>query len=91
MQQQLTGNGTFGKLTIDNNYGITVPPGNELTIVDTLKMDGGLFDIGKNLLKLEVNAGIDSATSFSSTNMCSLNSYEISTIFASIKYNHQIR
>jgi hypothetical protein len=55
LQQELTGDGTFGKLTIDNNYGILVPPGNEFTVTDTLKMDGGLFDIGKNLLNLGLN------------------------------------
>ncbi len=72
-QQQLTGNGTFGKLTINNANNILVPLGNEFTITDTLKMQQGVFYIGSNLLTLEENAVIEEASPFSETNMIQTN------------------
>jgi hypothetical protein len=72
-EQELTGDGTIGKLTVNNNYGITVAAGNEFTITDTLKMDGGLLDIGNNLLVLGLNTAIEEATPYSATNMIQTN------------------
>jgi len=69
--QQLSGNGMFGKLTISND--VTVPLGNDITITDTLKLNGGIFSIGKNMLSLGLNAGIEEAVAFSATNMIQTN------------------
>lgn len=67
--QTLTGNGTFGKLTIFNSNGVNVPVGNQLTISNSLKMNGGVFNIGKNRLDLGPNAIIENPVPFSATNM----------------------
>jgi hypothetical protein len=71
--QILTGNGTFGKLTLNNSNGISVPIGNSLKITNSLKMKNGIFNIGKNLLDLGVNAIIEQASPFSKTNMIQTN------------------
>lgn len=70
-EQQLSGSGTFGKITISNN--VTVPLGNDLTITDNLKMNGGVFTIGKNLLTLNLGAVIEETVAFSSSNMIQTN------------------
>ncbi len=72
-EQELTGSGTFGKLSINNSSGILVPLGNNLTISDTLKLMDGVIAIGKNLLTLSVNAEIEEANPFSATNMIQTN------------------
>jgi hypothetical protein len=71
--QTLTGNGTFGKLTINNLNGIEVPVANQFKITNSLKMQSGVFNIGKNLLDLGVNAAIEQASPFSNTNMITTN------------------
>lgn len=71
--QILTGNGTFGKLTINNPSGVDVPVGNQLKITNSLKMKAGIFNIGKNLLDLGVDALIERAAPFSVTNMITTN------------------
>lgn len=71
--QTLTGNGTFGKLTINNLNGVSVPVGNQFLISRSLKMQSGVFNIGKNLLDIGVNAVIEEASPFSSTNMIETN------------------
>ncbi len=71
--QLATGNGTLGKLTIDNASGIEMPLGNSYTITDGLQLNNGIFEIGKNLLKLEVGADIIPGNPFSSSNMISTN------------------
>ncbi|SDB81330.1 beta strand repeat-containing protein [Williamwhitmania taraxaci] len=71
--QILTGNGTFGKLTINNLNGIDVPVANQFKIINSLKMQSGVFNIGKNLLDLGVSASIEQASPFSNTNMITTN------------------
>jgi hypothetical protein len=72
-QQELSGDGTFGKLTINNANGILVPLGNEITITDTLEMRQGVFYIGKNLLTIGLNGNIKEASTYSGTNMIQTN------------------
>ncbi len=72
-QQVATGNGTIGKLTIDNASGVEMPLGNSYTITDELELTSGVFEIGKNLLKLEVGADVIAGNPFSETNMISTN------------------
>ena len=72
-QQIMTGDGTFGKLTINNANGIDVPVGNELTINDYLKLESGIFDIGGNLLTLNINCVIQEANPFGANNMIQTN------------------
>jgi hypothetical protein len=71
--QILTGNGTFGKLTINNASGVNLPVGNQLTITNSLKMQAGVLDIDKNLLSLAVGAVIEQASPFSANNMIQTN------------------
>ena len=71
--QTLTGNGIFGKLTINNLNGVNIPIGNQLQITRSLKMQSGVLNIGKNLLDLGVNALIEEASPFSNTNMVETN------------------
>jgi len=72
-KQYATGNGTLGKLTINNGNSINMPIGNSYTITNELKLTNGVFDIGKNLLKLEVGADVVAGNPFSETNMISTN------------------
>ncbi|MBN1115762.1 MAG: hypothetical protein JXA77_01045 [Bacteroidales bacterium] len=72
-EQELTGSGIFGKLTVNNPSGVTLPLGNNFTITDTLKLSNGVFGIGKNLLTLEVDAEIEEDNPFSATNMIQTN------------------
>jgi hypothetical protein len=72
--QVLTGNGTFGKLTINNLNGVNIPIGNHLTVTQKLVMSGGILNIGKNLFDIGVNGVIEPAiVPFSKTNMIETN------------------
>lgn len=71
--QTITGSGTYAKLTTDNGNGILVPTGNTLTITEQLKMQAGVLDIGKNLIKIGENAQILEANVFSNNNMIQTN------------------
>ena len=71
--QVLTGNGTFGKLTINNPNGISIPVGNQFTISRSLKMQAGVLNIGKNLLEIGLDAVIEQSSPFSVTNMIETN------------------
>ncbi len=71
--QILEGNGTFGKLTISNAEGVSIPVGNQVTITRALKMEAGVFNIGSNLLDLGAAAVIEEASTFSATNMIETN------------------
>ncbi len=71
--QILSGNGIFGKLTINNSNGVTIPIGNQLLITRSLKMQAGVLNIGKNLLDIGLNAVIEEASPFSNTNMIETN------------------
>jgi hypothetical protein len=72
-QQELTGNSTFGKLSIHNSQGVYIPEGNEFTISQELQLIEGVLDIGKNLLIIEENAQIIEANAFSENNMIQTN------------------
>jgi hypothetical protein len=88
--QVLSGNGVFGKLTINNTTGVHVPIGNELTITNSLRMERGVFNIDRNLLLLGGNCEIEevsgiapfSASKMIQTNM-SFTDNGIKKIFAS--------
>ena len=72
--QNIYGNGTLGMFTISNASGTLVETGNELTITDGLNLNGGLLDVGANLLNLGVDARIIEGKQFDNTNMIRTNS-----------------
>lgn len=72
-EQDLTGSGVFGKITVNNPAGVFLPLGNNFTVTDTLKLSSGVFAIGRNLLTLTVNAVIEEDNPFSATNMIQTN------------------
>ena len=68
--QELTGGGTFAKLTVSNPYGVNVPTEAQITtITGELRLEEGIFDIGKNLLTLTSDASIEEITPFDEANM----------------------
>ncbi|MDG5801001.1 hypothetical protein QA597_11580, partial [Marinilabiliaceae bacterium ANBcel2] len=71
--QRLSGSGSFGMLTISNPLGVDVPIGNEITISDRLRLERGVFNIGRNLLVLDVNAEVEAGEPFSANNMIQTN------------------
>ena len=75
--QDITGNGSgvFGKLTISNasGVGVQVDIGNKIYISDGLNLNGGVLDVGDNLLDLSVDAQIIEGTTFSNNNMIRTN------------------
>ncbi|MBN1252892.1 MAG: T9SS type A sorting domain-containing protein [Bacteroidales bacterium] len=73
VQQMITGSGTYGKLTINNHYGVKVDVGFNITINYFLNFIDGIFDIGNNLLTLTKTAYFLETNSFSSTNMINTN------------------
>jgi hypothetical protein len=72
-EQVLISNGTFGKLSINNSSGVSLPAGNEITIDGVLQLEAGVLDIGKNLLILDEDATIREENAFSETNMIQTN------------------
>jgi hypothetical protein len=52
IRQTLEGNGTIGKLSINNANGVNVPVGNEFTITNSLRLQNGVLNINNNLLTL---------------------------------------
>ncbi|UCH13053.1 MAG: hypothetical protein JSV22_08025, partial [Bacteroidales bacterium] len=71
-EQELTGTGTFGKITIDNANNVVVPLGYNMSVTSALNLQSGVFNIGKNLLTLSLNADIEGAP-FSTSNMIQTN------------------
>ena len=72
------GRADFGRLTINNPGGadsvaVTVPQGNDIHITHSLKMQQGIFHIGKNLLVLDQAAFIEEGNAFSTNNMIQTN------------------
>jgi hypothetical protein len=57
--QEVSGSGTFGKLTIENTNGVFLPIGNAILITNALRLNQGIFDIQGNLLSLGVNCSIE--------------------------------
>ncbi len=72
-QQTMTGNGTYGKLTINNGNGVVLPVGNTPVITDYLKLEAGVLNIGGNILTLGVNCVIQEANPFGVNNMIGTN------------------
>jgi len=72
-EQVLLGNGTFGKLSINNSAGIAIPQNNVFTIDGVLHLENGVLDIGKNLLIIDENAIIIEQNAFSENNMIQTN------------------
>jgi hypothetical protein len=73
VEQEISGNGTLGKFTVSNPFGVSVLEGNEITITEGLNLNGGVLDVGANLLNLGVNAEIIEGEAFSNTNMIQTN------------------
>jgi len=72
-EQEITGTGTYAKLAINNVNGVIVPTGYTITVNENLKMQSGIFDIGRNLLVLTETASIEEASPFSESNMVQTN------------------
>lgn len=73
-QQTLVCTGEFGKLTINNHYGVYVPTtANSIIINNRLKLINGVFDIGKNLLIMRENAIFEEGNPFGENNMVQTN------------------
>jgi hypothetical protein len=75
--QNLYGGGTIARMMIDNGAGVVVPTqSSEITFSEVLKLNQGVFDIGKNLLAFTEEATITGGgdpASFSSNNMIQTN------------------
>ncbi|MCU4166382.1 T9SS type A sorting domain-containing protein [Carboxylicivirga caseinilyticus] len=72
--QQLGGSGTFSVLTINNSNGVVLPTqSGAITFADKLRMEDGVFDIGRNLLVFGESAAIEEVNPFSSSNMIQTN------------------
>nr|WP_321405308.1 hypothetical protein [uncultured Carboxylicivirga sp.] len=67
--QNLSGNGSIGKLRVNNSNGIKVTDGFDVYIEHGLELENGVFDIGGNLLTLSKDALITPVNAFGETNM----------------------
>ncbi len=72
-QQTVTGDGSYQRMMIDNPAGVYVPTGNTITVLDSLMLSRGVFDIGKNLLILSKSCSIVPVNPFSKNNMIETN------------------
>ena len=73
-QQEIKGNGVYGKLSLKNPEGAIIPEtGNNIYIDDELQMDEGVLNIGGNLIELDSNAVIVEKSAFSANNMIQTN------------------
>ncbi|WMN12887.1 T9SS type A sorting domain-containing protein [Marivirga salinae] len=70
------GTGTFGIVTINNPEGVQIPDGNDFSFIinNSLRLQGGVFDIGGNLLTLSASANIEEVSPFGISNMVETNS-----------------
>lgn len=72
--QQLSGSGTFARLTIDNAAGVVIPTqASSINYSEALRLKQGILDIGRNLITIEQNATIEPVSAFSATNMIQTN------------------
>ncbi len=74
--QSISGSGSYQNLTIDNADGVVMPSqSSAITITGVLKLEDGIFDIGRNLMEVTNNATFDpgSSLAFSSSNMIQTN------------------
>lgn len=59
ISQSVSGNGTFGKITIDNTDGVYLPLGNTILVNNAVRLNQGVFDIQGNLLVLGAGCTIE--------------------------------
>ncbi len=72
--QTLSGALEADVVTIENAQGVLVPTqASAIKVNRALNMNGGIFDIGKNLLELGVNAAVVAQKSFDKSNMIQTN------------------
>ncbi len=74
--QSISGSGSYQNLTIDNSDGVVMPSqSSAITITGVLKLEDGIFDIGRNLMEITNGASFNAGTSgvFSNTNMIQTN------------------
>ena len=77
-QQEISGTGSFAVLTIDNSNGVVTPTQSAaINITTELKLEDGVFDIGRNLMVLSSTASFDPGTTYggnySTSNMVQTN------------------
>jgi hypothetical protein len=72
-EQVLLGNGIFGKLSVNNSAGISIPQNNIFTIDGVLQLENGVLDVGKNLLIIDEDAIVIEKNIFSENNMIQTN------------------
>ncbi|MBI9052166.1 MAG: hypothetical protein JEY96_00015 [Bacteroidales bacterium] len=72
-EQVLLGNGIFGKLSVNNSAGISIPQNNIFTIDGALQLENGVLDVGKNLLIIDEDAIVIEKNIFSENNMIQTN------------------
>ena len=73
-QQFMYSTGQWGKITINNPYGVVVPTtANSIIVNNAVKLINGVFDIGKNLLILKENAVFIEGATYSNQNMVQTN------------------
>ncbi len=64
--QGISGSGSYQNLTIDNTDGVVMPSqSSALTITGILKLEDGIFDIGRNLMEITNNAVFDAGNTYS--------------------------
>jgi hypothetical protein len=72
--QQISGSGSYSTLTINNGNGVVLPTqSGAINFSNKLRMENGVFDIGRNLLILDETATIEEVNSFSNSNMVQTN------------------
>ncbi len=75
--QSISGSGSYQNLTIDNSDGVVMPSqSSAITITGVLKLEDGIFDIGRNLMEMTNGAVFDYGTTYSdftSNNMIQTN------------------
>ena len=67
--QKLSGNGTYGKLTVNNSNGVSVDGNFTISVKNELNLNDGILDIGEKLLVLEEDCKIKTSNSFGIANM----------------------
>ncbi|MCW3805975.1 T9SS type A sorting domain-containing protein [Plebeiibacterium marinum] len=64
--QNISGSGSYGRLTINNGDGVVMPSqSSAITITEMLKLEDGIFDIGRNLMVLTNTAVFDAGATYS--------------------------
>ena len=67
--QNITGNGSFGKINIDNAANVKIDGDYDITINNALLFTRGVLDIGSNLLTINEDCDITAVNSFAFNNM----------------------